>query len=65
METRRGKDTVCPHLPWAEMLIWARLCPFALPPTGDPPAGMGDGVLSRWWAAGCRVAALYRGRLAL
>lgn len=35
----RGKGPVCPHLPGAEMLIWAHLCPFALPPTGDPPAG--------------------------
>lgn len=34
----RGKGPVCPHLPGAEMLIWAHLCPFGLPPTGDPPA---------------------------
>lgn len=34
MGPRRGRGPVCPHLPWAEMLIWAHLCPLPAPTKG-------------------------------
>lgn len=39
---------MCPHLPWAETFIWAHLLPPPPPhaPRRDPPAVVGDEILS-------------------
>lgn len=44
---RKGRGSMCPHLPWAEMFIWAHfLPPPPHAPRRDPPAVVGDEILS-------------------